>query len=79
MELTLTDLVMAVVMGSMLLVLLFSFISRSHRLQARASASSRTVVCRLCLHAYQHQGKETLTDCPECGARNERGYHQGPR
>lgn len=78
MELTLTDLVVWVVFGSLGLVLLFSMISCSHRQQARARALSRTVVCRLCLHAYQHQ-KGRFSECPECGARNERGYHQGPR
>ncbi len=79
MELTLSDLVVAVVMGSMGLVVLFSLISRGHRLQARASASARTVVCRLCLHAYQQQDRSSVSECPECGALNERGYHQGPR
>ena len=79
MELTLSDLVVAVVMGSMGLVLLFSLISRSHRLQGRASAAARTVVCRLCLNAYQHEDRSRISDCPACGARNERGYHQGPR
>lgn len=79
MDLTLTDLVVAVVFGSMGLVLLLSLISRSHRQQSRARTGSRTVVCRLCLHAYQHRGGERLSECPECGARNERGYHLGPR
>jgi len=79
MELTLTELVCGVVFGSMALVLLFSMISRSHRLQGRAKASSRTVVCRLCLHAYQQAGRGQISECPKCGARNERGYHQGPR
>ena len=79
MDLTLTDLVVAVVMGSMFLVVLFSFISRIHRVQGRASASARTVVCRLCLHAYQQEDRAKLSECPQCGARNERGYHQGPR
>lgn len=79
MDLTLTDLVVAVVFGSMGLVLLLSMISRSRRHQSRARAESRTLVCRLCLHAYQYKGREPLSECPECGARNERGYHLGPR
>ena len=79
MEFTLSQLVVGVVLGSMGLVFLFSLISRSHRLKGRASATSRTVVCRLCLHAYQHEDRESLSECPACGARNERGYHQGPR
>lgn len=79
MELSLNELVVAVVLGSMGLVLLFAMISRSHRSQARASALARTVVCRLCLHAYRQEDGATLSECPQCGARNERGYHKGPR
>lgn len=79
MELTLSDLVVAMVLGSMGLVVLFCAISRSHRQQSCASVSSRTVVCRLCLHAYQAQGREALSECPQCGARNEPGYHKAPR
>ena len=79
MELTLSELVVAVVLGSMGLVLLFSFISRGHRLQGRARASSSAVVCRLCLHAYEPEDRGAVSECPKCGARNERGYHQGPR
>ena len=79
MELTLSDLVVAVVMGSMALVLLFSFISSIHRSQGRARACARTVVCRLCLNAYQQEDRSRVSECPACSARNERGYHQGPR
>ena len=79
MELTLTDLVVAVVLGSMGLVLLFAFISSGYRLGGRSRACSRTVVCRLCLYAYQQEDRSSVSECPECGARNERGYHQGPR
>lgn len=79
MELTLNNLVAALVLGSMGLVLLFAMISRSHRLQARARAGARTVVCRLCLNAYQQQDRAQLSECPACGARNERGYHKAPR
>lgn len=79
MDLTLTDLVVAVVFGSMGLVLVFAMISSTHRRQSRSRGVSRTVVCRLCLHAYQLQDRSRITECPECGARNERGYHLGPR
>lgn len=75
MELTLNELVTGLVAGSMLLVLLFAFISRGHRLGGRARVSARIVICRLCLHAYQQSGREPLSDCPKCGARNQRGHH----
>lgn len=73
MELTLNELVIGLVGGPMLLVLLFAFISRGHRLGARARMSARIVVCRLCLHAYQEAGRDPLSVCPKCGARNQRG------
>lgn len=79
MQLTLSELVVAVVMGSMGLVLLFALISRSHRMQAFARASARTVVCRLCQHAYQQEDRAPISECPECGARNDRREHQAPR
>ena len=79
MEFTLNQLVVTVVLGSMGLIVFFSFISRSHRLRGSAKASAQTVVCRLCLQAYQQRDRRPLSECPQCGARNERGYHQGPR
>ena len=79
MDLTLTDLVVAVVFGSMGLVLVFAIISSAYRRQSRARAVLRTVVCRLCLHAYQEPERGQISECPQCGARNEKGYHQVPR
>ena len=79
MDLSLTDLVVAVVYGSLGLVLLFAIISNTYRQQSRARAVSRTIVCRLCLQAYQQRERGHVSECPQCGARNERGYHQGPR
>lgn len=78
MELTLNEAVTGLVVGSMLLVLLFAFISRGHRLGGRARVAARIVVCRLCLHAYQQEDRSPLSDCPRCGARNQRGQRGGP-
>ncbi|MDX1679811.1 MAG: hypothetical protein R3242_03675 [Akkermansiaceae bacterium] len=79
MQLSLSELVVLVVAGSMGLVLLFALISHSHRMQALARATARTVVCRLCQHAYQQAGRDAISECPQCGARNHRREHQAPR
>ena len=79
MELSLTNLVVALVFGSMGLVVFFAFISSGYRHRGRAKSHANTVVCRLCLHAYQVEDSGLVSECPKCGARNERGYHLGPR
>ena len=79
MELSLTNLVVAVVFGSMGLVVFFAFISSGYRRRGRAKSCASTVVCRICLHAYQVEDADRVSECPKCGARNERGYHLGPR
>lgn len=76
MELTLNELVVGAVLGSMSLVLLFSFISRGHRLQARMRVKSRVIICRLCLHAFQAAGSEQIVKCPQCGAANQKGRNR---
>jgi len=76
MELTLTEAVTGVVVGSMIGVCLLSFISRGHRSQGRARAAARTVVCRLCLHAWQQVERTPVAECPKCGARNLRGHRR---
>ncbi|HEX5789798.1 MAG TPA: hypothetical protein VFY13_01540 [Luteolibacter sp.] len=73
MELNLTELVVLMVGVSMGAVLIFSMISRTHRLAARASALSKLVICRLCLHAYENPERHKLIECPRCGALNQRG------
>lgn len=72
MELSLNELVIGLVAGSMLLVLLFAFISRGHRLGGLSRATARMVVCRLCLHTYEQQDRSAVSECPMCGARNQR-------
>ena len=73
MELTLSEFVVAVLLVVMGMVLLFAFISRSYRLRVRARNTSRVVVCRLCLHAFQTEDGGTVVECPKCGAANEKG------
>lgn len=72
MELTLSELVLMILAGSVLLVTVFALISRMWRVAGQARAASRRVVCRLCLHAFEVDGEDALMDCPKCGARNDR-------
>jgi hypothetical protein len=77
MDLPLADFVLFVVFGSSLLVLLFTFVSRTLHARAEARSVAKRVVCRLCLHAFVDQGHDQLVDCPHCGAANERGRRLG--
>jgi hypothetical protein len=73
MDLPLADFVLIVVLGSSLLVLLFTIISRTLHARAEARSLASRVICRLCLHAFEDHGHGKLVDCPHCGATNERG------
>lgn len=73
MELTLTELVLALVAGSMLMVLAFMAVSKFTRVGLEARSAARRVICRLCLHAFENPEKKPLVNCPHCGAANEKG------
>lgn len=73
MQLTLTEWVMAILVGSMVLVLLFTMISRATRLGIEARSAARRVRCRLCLHVFESVSTPGPVECPKCGAANERG------
>jgi hypothetical protein len=73
MELTLADFVSLTLFGSFALVLIFSLISRVHRLRSESRALARRVVCRLCLHAFEDASRDSIVSCPHCGAANEKG------
>ncbi len=73
MDLSLADFVVLVVLGSSLLVLMFTAISRSLHARAEARSAASRVICRLCLHAFEDHGHGKLVDCPQCGTANERG------
>jgi len=77
MDLTITEFVFTVLVGSGIAVVAISLVSR--RLHARAEARSLRdrVICRLCLHAFideQHLPRGRVIDCPNCGAANEKGF-----
>lgn len=72
-ELTLTELAAWSIGGSMVVVALFSWISRwSNRNAERRSLKNR-VACPLCLHVFEDSGPHRVCRCPECGAEAMRG------
>ena len=73
MELTLADFVLFVVFGSCVLVLAFTFVSRTLHARSESRSLARRVVCRLCLHAFETQESSDIVSCPACGAANEKG------
>lgn len=73
MDLTLTDFVIFVLVGSCGVVLLFTLVSRTLRARAENRARAKRVICRLCLHAFQDHGHLAIIPCPVCGALNEKG------
>lgn len=75
MELTLHELCLAVLVASGAVVLLFATGSRWLHARAEARSLRARVVCRLCLHAFEHDvhaASAPVVDCPRCGALNEK-------
>jgi predicted Zn-ribbon and HTH transcriptional regulator len=73
MELTLVDFVLAVMVGSFLLVALVALISRTLHLRAENRALANRTICRLCLFAFEDSSHVRTVHCPACGAINEKG------
>ena len=73
MDLTLADFVLFVLMGSCALVVLFTMVSRTLHARAESRSLAHRVVCRLCLHAFEHHGPPGVVACPRCGVANEMG------
>lgn len=71
MELTLTDFALFMLTGACVLVLVCTIVSRSLHARAETRSLSQRVICRLCLHAFEHAGRGVL-HCPHCGAANEK-------
>lgn len=73
MELTLTDFVLYVLLGSSALVLLFALVSRTLHARAENRSLAKRVICRLCLHAFEDSSHAHTVHCLRCGALNEKG------
>lgn len=76
MELNLTELVLSLLVGSMVMVLIFTSISKLTRMSMEARSAARRVICRLCLHAFENPEKKSPVNCPRCGAANEKGRNR---
>lgn len=75
-ELTLTELAVAVMLAAMLLTGLFAWISRWSRGGAERAAVKSRVVCRLCLAVFEDTSRDEVLKCPACGAKTGRGGPQ---
>ena len=73
MEITLADFVLFIVFGSCALVIAFAVVSRTLHARSESRSLARRVICRLCLHAFEDEGREKIIPCPDCGAANEKG------
>ena len=74
MELTLADFVLAVVVGSFLVVALVALVSRIQHFRVERRAVANRTVCRLCLFAFEDSSHVRTVHCPACGAINEKGH-----
>ena len=73
MDLSFTDFVWFILIGSCLLVLLLAMISRTLHARTESHSLARRIICRLCLHAFEDRGSQKIVHCPQCKAANERG------
>ena len=73
MELTLTDFVLYVVLGSFVIVPVIAMTSRFLHSRVEKRALENRVICRLCLLAFEDSSHVRTVDCPVCGATNEKG------
>lgn len=71
-ELTLTELAVAIVGGCLVFVAGAVAISRWGNRNAERRGIRSRVICRICRHVFEDQGHEHLVTCPECGASNEK-------
>lgn len=72
-ELSLTELAAWSIGVTMVVVALFSWISRWANRNAERRSLRRRVSCRLCLLVVEDEGRGRIFNCPHCGAVNERG------
>ena len=74
MEISLSNFVLSVLVGSGLLVVLSALLSRTLHARSEARALANRVICRLCLHAFEDSQRTPIVHCPRCGAANEKGH-----
>ena len=75
-ELSLTELALAAVGLSMVLVVFFAWVSRWSHANAERRSLRQRCVCRLCLAVFESPPHQREVVCPECGAKTG---PEGPR
>lgn len=75
-ELTLTELAAWCIGVTMVLVALFTWISRWSNANAERRSLRRRVTCRLCLLVIEDESRDKIFCCPNCGAENVRGRNR---
>ncbi len=73
MDLTFTDFVLLVLLGSGGLVMALTLVSRTLHARAERRSLAQRVICRLCLHAFEDHNHARVATCPVCGAATEKG------
>ena len=73
MDLRIDQLAMAVLFGSMGLVIFFTLVSRWLHVRSERRSLANRVICRLCLHAFEDTVHNEIVACPICGALSEKG------
>lgn len=72
-DVNLTELAVAVIGLSMIVVAFFGWVSRWSAKNAERRSLKNRIICRLCLAVFEKDGREPVVNCPECGARTNRG------
>jgi hypothetical protein len=66
-ELSLSEYCIAVIIGAIVLIGFFGWVSRfAHHNEERRGRRVR-LVCDLCLTAWENRSREKVVDCPHCG------------
>jgi len=73
MDLTLADFVWLSVLGSGVLVVVCTVVSRTLHAHSERKSLANRVICRLCLHAFEDTSHVKIVHCPHCHAANEKG------
>ncbi|MFD2257960.1 hypothetical protein ACFSSA_14860 [Luteolibacter algae] len=72
MDLTLNELVMSIVLGSLLIVSVLSVGSRLLHSRSEVKLARMRTTCRLCGHVFLNDSSGNLIHCPSCDALNRK-------
>lgn len=75
-QLTLMEIAVVTIGFAMLAVAFFSWVSRWTAKNAEQRSLKNRITCRLCLAVFENADRDQVVDCPECGAKTNRGGPQ---